>query len=292
MQQFHAYVNLNISSMRNHEDACTECKLVQHFTNLRDQSSTNQQYRFWNDKMIRLSPEEIQDKREEELLLAVGREEKERAYRRMLCTHLANEKIGALRHKKNITEEAGKVMIELMEEEREEQIEWLISYIKIFSRPFISFLKSSREAIFQIMLGMIEYMTTGLIKGKKARGFPQIKKLCLLLLEERKHGDEKVYCVLLTLMKRLSDLGSNFIIRKDNIVRLLQTVDAFTISSQEKQKFREFYVSIIKRMCCQSSDESKSVFLEYLCLFEEEYDEDNVQIKEYKQFDKGLLFFA
>ncbi len=290
MQQFHAYVNLNISSMRNHEDACTECKLVQHFTNLRDQSSTNQQYRFWNDKMIRLSPEEIQDKREEELLLAVGREEKERAYRRMLCTHLANEKIGALRHKKNITEEVGKVMIELMEEEREEQIEWLISYIKIFSRPFISFLKSSREAIFQIMLGMIEYMTTGLIKGKKARGFPQIKKLCLLLLEERKHGDEKVYCVLLTLMKRLSDLGSNYIIRKDNIVRLLHTVDAFTISSQEKQKFREFYVSIIKRMCCQSSDESKSVFLEYLCLFEEEYDEDNVQIKEYKQFDKGLLF--
>jgi hypothetical protein len=290
MQRFHAYVNLNISSMRNHEDACTECKLVQNFTNLREQSSTNQQYRFWHDKIIRLSPEEIQDKREEELLLAAGREEKERAYRRMICTHLANEKIGALGHKKNIAEDVSKVMIALMEEEREEQIEWLISYIKVFSRPFISFLKSSREAIFQIMLDMIEYMTTGLINGKKARGFPQIKKLCLFLLEERNHGDEKVYCVLLTLMKRLSDLGSNYIIRKDNIVRLLNTVDAFKISDKEKQKFRAYYVSIIKRMCCQSSDESKSVFLEYLCLFGKEYGADNVKIEDFRKYDKGLLF--
>lgn len=269
---FHAYVNLNISSMRNHEDACTECKLVTNFTNLRNQSSTNQQYKFWNAKILRHQPKEIQNKMQEELI-AKESEQRERAYRRMLCTHLANEKLGELGYEKNSAEKTRKVMIELLTEQKEEQMEWIISYIKIFSRPFVSFLKSNREAIFQIMLWMIEYITKDLVKNHEGIGrrYNEIREICICIQKQHKVSDQPICKLLIILMKRLSDLGSNYVIRKENILGILDTISKLKISEEEKEDFRKRYIGIIKRICCQSSDESKSIYLEYLILCGEEY---------------------
>lgn len=270
-EHFHAYVNLNISSMRNHEDACTECKLVSNFTNLRDQSSTNQQYSFWNTRREQHLPKEIQNKVQEKLL-SQSDELRERAYKRMLCTHMFNERMAGLGHEKNDVKVVRKVMIELLSESQENQIEWLISYIKVFSRTFISFSKSNREAIFQIMLWIIEYMTENLTSNrKKIQGNKKLGIICGYIREQRGKSDKILCNLLIILMKRLSDLGSNYIIRKKNIVRILRTVDKFDISGNDRKDFRNRYIGVIKRICCQSSDENKSIYFEYLMLYGEEY---------------------
>lgn len=272
-EHFHAYVSLNISSMRNHEDACTECKLVSNFTNLRDQSSTNQQYSFWNARIGQHLPKEIQNKMQEELL-AQKAERKERAYRRMFCTHVFNERLGRLGHEKNDVKQVRDVMIELLSEPQKDQAEWLISYIKVFSRPFISFSKSNRDAIFQIMLWMIEYITKELLADrKKIQVHKEIRDICGYIQEQHKKSDKIICNLLITLMKRLSDLGSNYIIRKKNILKILATVDKLDISDDEKNDFRNRYIGVIKRICCQSSDENKSMYFEYLMLYGEEYGE-------------------
>lgn len=263
LERFHAYANLHISSMRNHEDACTECKLVTNYKKLRNQSSTNQQYRFWNSKIKQHIPIEIQNKRQEELI--VEEERRERTYKRMLCTHLANERFSRLGYEKNNKDKVRQVMIELMAEERDDQIEWIISYVKVFSRPFISFLKSNREAVFQIMLWMIEYVVKELPKKKKAipNQYREIRRICSYIRDEWEKSENEIYNLLLILMNRLSDLGSNYIIRKENMICLLK----LNIS----EGFVDDYIGIIKRICCQSSDESKSIFLEYLLLCGDEY---------------------
>lgn len=274
-KHFHAYVNLNISSMRNHEDACTECKLVSNFTNLRDQASTNRQYNFWNARIGQHLPKEIQNNMQEDLL-AQGDERAERAYRRMLCTHVANERLGGLGYEKNNAEKVRDVMIELLSEQQEgEQIEWLISYIKVFSRPFICFPKSNREAIFQIMLWMIEYITKGLMADQKKIQTHSKKweRICGYIQEQHNESDNIICSLLITLMKRLSDLGSNYIIRKKNIIMLLEAADKLDISENEKRDFRNRYIGLIKKICCQSSDENKSMYFEYLMLYEGELQE-------------------
>lgn len=272
MRHFHAYANLYISSMRNHEDACTECKLVTNFINLRNQSSTNMQYQFWDKQIKRHQPQEIQNKMQEELLAnqSGGRE---RAYRRMICSHLANERLGELGCEKNDSERVRKVMIELMTEQKEDQLEWIISYVKIFSRPFICYLKSSREAIFQIMLWMTDYIVNEYkLKNKRNNSsHKEIREIGRCMAEQKEKSDSIICNLLLILMKRLSDLGSNYIIRKHNMINILKAVNKFNISEEEKRVFKERYVGIIKRICCQSNDENKSIFFEYLLLCGEEY---------------------
>lgn len=288
-QNFHAYVNLNISSMRNHEDACTECKLVSNFTNLRDQSATNRQYNFWNARIIQHLPKEVQNKMQEDML--VPRDERmDRAYRRMLCTHVFNEKLQGLGYEKNNVERVRGVMIELLAESREEQVEWIISYIKVFSRPFISFSKSNRDAIFQIMLWIIEFITGGLMNERRKiqhnREFG-----CIYSYIQKQHNEsDKIICnLLITLMKRLSDLGSNYVIRKKNLIKILQTVDKLKISDDEKTDFKNRYIGVIKRICCQSSDENKSMYFEYLMLYGKEFEKIESVKALYSQ--KSLLHF-
>lgn len=272
-EHFHAYVNLNISSMRNHEDACTECKLVSNYTNLRDQSSTNQQYNFWNARIDRHVPREVQNKLQEEFL-AKKDERTERAYRRMFCTHMVNERLGRLGYEKNDAKKVREVMIELLSEPQEEQVEWIISYIKVFSRPFISFSKSNRDAIFQIMLWMIEYITAGLMSGqKKVQKGRELGRVCVYLKEQHNQSDRIICNLLITLMKRLSDLGSNYVIRKKNLAMILKAVDQLKLSDEEKEDFRKRYIGVIKRICCQSSDESKSMYFEYLMLYGKEFED-------------------
>lgn len=272
-EHFHAYVHLNISSMRNHEDACTECKLVSNFANLRDQSSTNQQYSFWNARIRQHLPVEIRNNIQEEL--SEKRDErKERAYRRMLCTHIFNERLGNLGYEKNDVNKVRNVMIALLSEQQDEQLEWIISYVKVFSRPFISFSKSNREAIFQIMLWIIEYITKDFMaKRNNMKEYKEIRCICGYIQDQHKKSDKIICNLLITLMKRLSDLGSNYIIRKNNIVNILETSDKLGISDDEKRDFRNRYIGMIKRICCQSSDENKSIYFEYLMLFGEEYTE-------------------
>ena len=272
LEHFHAYVNLNISSMRNHEDACTECKHVTSFTKLRDQSSTNRQYIFWNERIGRHLPKEIQGKMQEELLNGDD-ERRERAYRRLICTHIMNGRMRELGYKKNNTEQVAHLMIELLTQPQDDQIEWVISYVKVFSRPFVSFLKSNREAIFRIMLLMTEYIIKELTKRKKGipRQYKEISTICNYIREQHQRKDEPVCKLLIVLIKRLSDLGSNYAIRKENIIEILRTVDNLSISESDKQDFRNRYIGVVKSICCQSSDENKSVYFEYMLLCGEEY---------------------
>ena len=304
--EYYSYVSLNISAMRNHEDACTQCKVVENSQKLRDQASTNQMYEFWDKKIYHhriIEAENYQNALEEEREENVGKlsdyeelqeERRERAGKRMLCTHMLNDEMGRIGYEKNDTEQVKKIMLKLLKlnisDGKQEAMEWIISGIKVFSRPFISFRKSSREAIFQIMLELLEFMTNALVLPKakiqdsKFTKYGDVKEICCVIRDAKLlwGQDEKIYVLLLTLMQRLSDLNSNYVIRKENIKKLFAVINLLNITDHQRECFKQRYLSIVKRITCLSSDENKCIYLEFLLLFHEEYvnadrEKENIQ---------------
>lgn len=295
--EYYSYVSLNISAMRSHEDACTQCKVVENAQKLRNQASTNQMYEFWDRKIYHhrmIEAEDYQNALEEEREENAEKlddyekslkEKQERAGRRMLCTHMFNEQMAAIGHEKNDTEQVKRIMLELLKLKangangREEAMEWIISGIKVFSRPFVIFRKSSREAIFQIMLELLEFITSALTQPKakiqesRFTKYGEIKEICCVIRDARLiwGQDDKIYVLLLALMQRLSDLSSNYVIRKENFNKLFSVIEILNITEQQRECFKQRYLSIVKRITCLSSDENKCIYLEYLLMFQEEY---------------------
>lgn len=299
-KDYHAYVFLNISSMRNHEDACTLCKVVENSVTLRDQSATNRMYEYWDEKIVYHQVKKPEECRE---IYLEDVEIQQRAIRRMLCTHEINEHLKYLGYLRNETDQVKRVMLQLMStrKDSEDAIEWIISYIKIFSRPFVSFRKSCQEASFAIMLELIEFMTRELcesdskLKTSKFTKYGALKDLCCTIRDaviKRGQGN-KVFFLFLTLMQRLSVLGSNYVIRKENIKKLFLFVEIFLkrsyISGEKWQKFIQKYISIVKRIVCLSSDENKCIYLEHIILFGEEYGKEDKQIDKSSQ-DREFAF--
>ncbi len=286
INDYNAYVHLNISSMRNHEDACTLCKIVENAKILRDCSATNEMYEFWDKKIVR---HEITTE-DECLWNEEDDRRQQRASRRMLCSHMTNERLSVLGYKKNDKAEVKEMMLHLIEEKtgREDTMEWMISYIKIFSRPFVSFRKSNREAIFQIMLQLFDFITNEMqkvVQNSSKISFKKYKdcqKLCMSIWDAKiEYGqDEEILALILTLMKRLSELGSNYIIRKENIKKIFDVVDSLNILPEIGEDFKKRYAGIVKRIVSLSSDENKCIYLEYLILFGEEY------VNEQTEFDR------
>lgn len=281
-KDYHAYVFLNISSMRNHEDACTLCKVVENSVTLRDQSATNRMYEYWDKKIVYHQVKKPEECRE---IYLGDAETRQRAIRRMLCTHEINEHLKKIGYLRNETDQVKSGMLKLMSRRKdsEDAIEWIISYIKIFSRPFVSFRKSCQEASFAIMLELMEFMTKELckndskLKNNRFTKYGDLKDLCCAIRDaviKWEQGD-KVFSLFLILMQRLSVLGSNYVIRKENISNLFSFVDMFMrksyIPKEKWQKFIQKYISIVKRIVCLSSDENKCIYLEHIILFGEEY---------------------
>lgn len=320
--EYYAYVSLKISAMRSHEDACTQCKVVENAKKLRIQASTNQMYEFWEHKIYHhrmIEAENYQKALEEERekytekdddYPKLQKERQERAGRRMLCTHMFNDRIEKLGYEKNDEVLIKRIMIDLLkwetksEDNKQEALEWIISGIKTLSRPFISFRKSNREAIFQIMLEMLEFMTNVLIQpnvkiqDNKFVKYGYLKEICCAIRDEKINGqtDEKIFVLLLTLMQRLSDLNSNYVIRKVNFKKIFLLVNLLNITEQQRECFIQRYLAIVKRITCLSSDENKCIYLEYLLMFNEEFislekEKENVQkdlIDNFTLFDESF----
>lgn len=272
---FYSYVDLRISSMRNHEDACILCKKEKEYLKLAEQASLNEVYSYWEkksghykcrdleeyyiqyQKRLKSEPEKTEEKRR-------------RAALRMIYSHKANLMFSRV---ENDTEKAIERTIYsnlLMKNGRPVNVEEMIACLKVIAKPFISFNKEVKSIIFSIMLRMLDYL---LMKeeerGQAGQEYNAIKD-CLFRIK-----DNEAHKVVKILINRLVELGSNYIIRKRNMLRLLN----YGAEQQDKEKFYFTYVNRVKQLIFNSTDEIKCLYLEYLLLYGEEYVEGSVPLK-------------
>lgn len=265
---FYSYVNLEISSLRTQEDACILCNIVKDAQMMEEMSSTEAMSRYWGERKVYHRCKSIREIN----LSEISEEQRKRAKRRLICSHRANQVLNAKVHNwGDISEIKNCIITEFLGKgSGKMKAEWQLSYIKILSRPFFSFSSGIRKAIFEIMLQLLDYLLgNNLLKQEN----PELKKLLNDIDRLKKQKDYRMlYVLLLTLIKRLSDLNSTFIIRKDNIERILKYYKTIE-KGDYKKDFRLKYRACIKKLISLSGDEIKATWLEYLLINKEEYSE-------------------
>lgn len=272
---FYSYVDLRISSMRNHEDACILCKKEKEYLKLAEQASLNEVYSYWEEKSRHYKCRDLEEyytqyqKRLKSEPKKIEKE-KQRAALRMIYSHKANMMFSRV---ENDTEETIEKTIYsnlLMKNGKPVNIEEMIACLKVIAKPFLSFNKEVKSAIFSIMLKMLDYLLMNEEeRGQVGQEYNAIKD-CLIRIK-----DNEAHKVVKILLNRLVELGSNYVIRKRNMLRLLE----YGAEKHDKEKFYFSYVNRVKQLIFNSTDEIKCLYLEYLLLYGEEYVKDSVPLK-------------
>ena len=302
---FYSFLRLEISSLRNYGDSCVLCNLQKEAERLHETASTAIVADYWktgNEKFGLISVEDADEKQRQKDADAKQRKKvkggyAERAYRRLLCSHIIKKILDDL-DGDNQTFHAAKILLKIMtlsyqnNEDKDEAFEYVISYLKVCSRPFLVFQKSVKEAIYDILLVLIEYITK---RHKDTEGITidDIIQRCgedkayWLDLTEDWHKFEEIFLIdrtfkqqrdlVLMIIKQLTELKSNYILRKENMYGIFAFMrqnidsDASIAKSKKQNQLEDFwrrYVIHVKKLTGISSDTSKSMWLDNMLMDE------------------------
>lgn len=281
-EDYFAFRLVKISSLRNHGDSCVLCKLKKEAEILYTTSSTLKMSQHWKKEK-----EKFRVKSLKRYLLEnknLSNEKKERSYRRLVCTHTIHAYINEGTHG-NYQEKAAEGIVKLLltdyENRTEEGFEYFLSYLKVISRPFIIFNKSMKQAVFDILLLLTEHQMSSrgmqeilksmgeekayLQKGNIKRNILQLEEKILRNITDPE--DKKDF--ILVLLKQLTELKSNYIIRLENMNKIANYADG--LQEEEAAFFYEKYLQLVKLLIGVNSDTSKSAWLDYALHHEKEY---------------------
>lgn len=302
---FYSFLRLEISSLRNYGDSCVLCNLQKEAERLHETASTAIVADYWktgNEKFGLLTVEDADEKQIQKDADAKQRKKvkggyAERAYRRLLCSHIIKKILDDLGGN-NRTVDSAKILLKIMtisyenNEDKDEAFEYVISYLKVCSRPFLVFQKSVKEAIYDIILILIEYITKKYQDAEEITIDNTIRrcsgdKAYWLGLTEDWHKFEEVFLtdrtfeqqrdLVLMIIKQLTELKSNYILRKENMYGIFafmrQNIDKDTsiTKTKKKEQFEDFwkrYVIHVKKLTGISSDTSKSMWLDNMLMDE------------------------
>lgn len=290
-RHFFAFRTLHVSSLRNHGHACVLCNLEEDAEVLKRASVTADIYEYWEDERIKFTPVDVEEFVEGENYKNTIK--RKRAYRRLIC---ANE-AGVFLHERYHGNQKESAMVCILQmiiqgcnrkwdrkeylDKEEMQREFFLSYCKIISRPFIVFNKAVKEAVFDLFLVLMECNITDkkiqdVIKENDTKLYLKNRKIKSLLLQcenlvrqafvEKGKGMELLH----VLLKQLTELKSNYIIRLDNINKIVDYVEKFP--REQREEFYVRFVPQVKKLLGVSSDTSKSAWFDYMLFQGKEYE--------------------
>lgn len=265
---FFAFVTINISSLRNYGDSCVYCNLKKEADLLFDTSSTKLIADYWKhcaEKFQLYSLEEYNEINKQP--------DKEKHFRRLFCTHMAQYVLNEQYHgNKNI--EAIYLILQLLnvdyESRKQDKYEYFLSYLKCISRPFLVFKKVIKEAVFDIMLILLDTIVCNkeireVIREveenkpylKEQKLIMQFNRLDKNILKKISLSDKDRKDFVRLLMKQLTELKSNYIIRPEKMEAIFRFMQG-----EDKEKFEKDYLTLIDRLVGASSDTNKSIWLD------------------------------
>lgn len=300
-KNYYSFIHIDISSLRNHGDSCVFCNLKKEADLLCETASTASVAKYWDhcvEKFRLRSLEEYDEEKKkrshEQKEQVLSEEEKQnelsesdKAYIRLFCTNMAQRVLAEENHGNDRTETAYRILKLINtdydfrrsiknEPHKYEKIkfEYFMSYLKCISRPFLVFKRSVKEAIFDILLIIIDAVVgekeiRKVIKEVEEKK-PYLKNL--RLVREFNRLDRNILCdpartekerqdLVKLLMKQLTELKSNYIIRPEKMSAIFKFLG--NINSEE---FELYYLTLICRLVGASSDTNKSIWLEeHLC---------------------------
>lgn len=305
---FYCFLNIKVSCLRNYGDSCTICNLHKEADHLYCNSSTGMMSDYWSaaHKKFRLLTLEDIGMKDDQSISSENEKIKERAYHRLFCTHMIKVVLDEIGFD-NRTDCAAKILLALFlqdykyrKADSNEAFEYFISYLKVCSRPFLVFQKPVKEAIYDILLILME----GIVKREKVQSiidrgkdekpywddlrseWTELESEILSNLTLKQQRD-----LVLMIMKQQAELKSNYIIRLANMNAIFEFM--FSLNNglemkdwndEERKAWIDFwqrYAVFIKRLTGSGSDTSKSMWLDYALMHGKEI--KKVQVIEEEQ---------
>lgn len=265
---FMSYFQLNISSMRVKEDACVLCKKHDEWCQIAKKSSLNTTCNYWHDKSrpIQCVPVEELWKVEK----TIDDVHKRRATQYMIASHKAKSLLEGMYGSHTNQQIKDQIINILFPQPQDLNIEKLVAVLKVIARPFLSFRKECREIAFELMLTMLDRLLADSLKQDTGS-----EKLNAILAEVWNDLENREILITV-LINLLVELEANYIIRKQNIQKIIKFSDKIGKADEKRQEaFKKNYFNRIKQLVEQSSDFTKCLYLEYLLRNGCEYPEKN-----------------
>lgn len=293
-KNFHYFVNVNISPMRNYEDACTLCKLGYDYKKVRENCATNSLAKICTQIIS------VHKAQQYESVVEFKPTSLEKRYL-FFITHLINERItNKFRFKfesqffietekdyyaiKELLvdyynfDNISKIFNEIVNPDYpysicDQSFIWKLAFIKSISRPFFIYHIRNCQAAFSFCLKKLTDILSSLVELNVVSDDLIKNSICIQ-----------------TLVKALADMNSNYIIRKDVLNKLIEWANLFIcingklnekvkekkISKEEKDYIAkrlfkpESLLHYIKKDLMLSRDTTKSLLLEHILLEDKE----------------------
>lgn len=286
---FFSYIDVHISSMRTHHDkACVLCENESHYRLLRDCSSTNNMAEEWNRKFIKNAVKPIDKSKEIYANDPETPRMRDRHFRRLYCANLLSDKLDQLGDEKNNTIKVKEQILYIINQSLlniEEptallhNLELIISYFKVAARPFLVFRKSVLEAVFAILITILE--NWGNTNREEFGNISKTINRSIACVTNGKYDKELIRCLeslYRSIISLLSSLGSKYLVRKDSYCKLMRNDPIMLIESTERVQleitpFYLFYAANIKRMITLNKDETIGLWFENLLVNGYEFQE-------------------
>lgn len=279
----YAFRTVQISSIRNHGDACVYCNLAKEAETLKKSSVTKVMEEYWHSEEEKFSVMPLGEylrNREEierrEKPKSKRQDRQARAFRRFVCTNNAMIFLNEKYHgncKEAVLEQLLTLILEGSRIHVGEETEYFLSYCKVLSRPFRVFDKAVREAVFDyLLLTCICVLTREsydeIIASSEKKPYLEKKEIkekfseieafveCFFVSQSQRQELLKV------LLKQLTEMKSNFIMRESMMKQILDYAD--TLDAKSGEAFTRYYKYLLKKLTGISSDTSKSLWLDQM----------------------------
>lgn len=250
----YSYIDLKTPSIRTYGDSCPNCNKVSFMNLLLKESSLEIVAEHWQNRInyhgIKSLSDAKMNKYELENINSKDSSYSSRGFKRLQCSEyiwgkLPQDYVDTSIAKKNIKSWILEFLNSI--ERDSEKIEYLISFYKILSRPYIVYQESINSAVLQILLE-----TYKIFLQPDYETSDQFLSLVLSLI---KKSDEKavlnLYC---SIVSMLCSLGSNIFIREGKLVEAYETGNHLSSFLDNENIFNDFFLFQIKKWMFANKD--------------------------------------
>lgn len=297
-ENFYAFCEINISNMRRYGDSCACCKLKNQVNDLRTRSATKYSYNYWTQKRAAL-----QEKTFETIEKEASLEEKNKAYLRLMYSHIVREFIAdEINNTSGIFNRllmlldffSGNAQTNSYDKDLLDYLESylsilpigyhdavlsfnkdsVVSIIKIVSRPFFSYNQNIKQAVLQFLIVLCETIISPKNDLDMAINFSadavkisqKIKKIFLTPLDLLEFLQDVI-------LDAFADLHSTYLLRAQTLCKIIKYTNSLFRQDNplihEEKYLKDFYLHYavcVQRLVNESSDETRNLRMEYFLI--------------------------
>ncbi len=234
--KYYSYISLNISAMRHHDDACSQCKKFTDYNNLMSLSATNRLAEFFDNQKAQkqIMPIYISNN---DIASCNNRD-----YYRMYYTHEINTQMIKLGNKKNDKNTVFSLLKNLMlkccsSKNTNLNFDKISIILEVMSSPFIEYRFSVQLASFNMLIRL----ANSLLFQERDDSVDDI-----LNIIQKNCTKNNISLLLKTIFSQLSYMGANYILRNNVIEKFFEYIEKNELNNTNEDWIK-FYCILIKQ---------------------------------------------